>query len=128
MAEYNAKRETSTENIFAHFGVSKSKSIDTINVESPIGSIKFQIIEANTPFLSCLQEMDRLGVYLNNTTDRIEKYNKYIPTFRIFGHPFRVWGRESMNNLSEIEPRQLLRRFGHPSLNRLILTFERARQ
>ncbi|KAI1000166.1 hypothetical protein K3495_g8031 [Podosphaera aphanis] len=129
MTEFNAKIDTNNaENLLAHFGVGESRSIGSMDVESPIGSIKFYVVEVNTPFLLCLQDMDKLGVYPNNMTDTIESPNKSILIIRKFGHPFLVWGYESMNHLSEVELRQLHRRFGHPSVNRLICTRERARR
>ncbi|POS81713.1 hypothetical protein EPUL_006678, partial [Erysiphe pulchra] len=121
IAEFNACMDTSsTGNLCAKFGVGESKSIGIINVSSPIGPIKFYVIEADTPFLLCLQDMDKLGIFFNNTTDTIETHNQSIPIVRKFGHPFLVWGHESMNFLTETELRQLHRRFGHPPVNRLV--------
>ncbi|RKF77029.1 hypothetical protein GcC1_067032 [Golovinomyces cichoracearum] len=87
----------------------------------------FHIIEAETPFLLCLKDMDRLNIYFNNLIDAIITPNgSQYPIVRKFDHPFLIWGRESMNYLSESELRQLHRRFGHPSVNRLVRTLERA--
>jgi len=41
-------------------------SLSTIRVKIPLGYITFHIIPANTPFLFCIGDMDKLGVKLNN--------------------------------------------------------------
>ncbi len=65
-------------------------SIGTVRVQTPIGAIAFHVIEAATPFLLCLADMDRLGVYFNNTTDELVKRDGYttIPVVRKWGHPW----------------------------------------
>jgi len=41
-------------------------SLSTIKVKTPLGYITFYIIPANTPFLFCIGDIDKLGVKLNN--------------------------------------------------------------
>jgi len=41
-------------------------SLSTIKVKTPLGYITFYIISANTPFLFCIRDIDKLGVKLNN--------------------------------------------------------------
>jgi len=41
-------------------------SLSTIKVQIPLGYITFYIIPANTPFLFYIQDIDKLGVKLNN--------------------------------------------------------------
>ncbi|KAI0992313.1 hypothetical protein K3495_g15873, partial [Podosphaera aphanis] len=113
--------------IRAHFGIGNTTSIGSIDVTSPIGKVKFHIVDAETPFLLCLQDMDKLGVDLINTKDEILKNGKVISkVVRIHNHPFLLWGPSSINFLTEVELRQLHRRFGYPSVNRLVRTLERA--
>ena len=38
----------------------------TVTVETPLRPITFYIILENTPFLYCIQDIDRMGVKLDN--------------------------------------------------------------
>jgi hypothetical protein len=93
-----------------------------------IGPVEFHIVEADTPFLMCLKDMDDLKVYFNNLKNvLIREYDKRtFPIVRKLGHPFMVWGPMTINYLTETELRQLHRRFGHPSAERLVRLLERA--
>ena len=53
---------TTASTVRAHFDIGQTISISTINVESPIGIITFYVVMADTLFLLCLQDMDKLGV------------------------------------------------------------------
>ena len=46
-------------------------SIGTVQVSTEIGKIDFKVLEAPTPFLLCLADIDRLKVYFNNITDKL---------------------------------------------------------
>ncbi|KAF1977071.1 hypothetical protein BU23DRAFT_578174 [Bimuria novae-zelandiae CBS 107.79] len=50
---------------------SVTASIGTAQVSIEIRKINFKVLEAPTPFLQCLADMDRLNVYFNNTTDKL---------------------------------------------------------
>src|SRR5205807_10195518 len=41
-------------------------SIGTVVVATPFGAITFAVMPTNTPFLLCLADMDKYGIYLNN--------------------------------------------------------------
>jgi len=41
-------------------------SLNIIRVKTPLGYITFHIIPANTSFLFCIRDIDKLGVKLNN--------------------------------------------------------------
>src|SRR5438045_1894823 len=111
----------------ACFGIGQTSSIRSIVINSPIGHITFHMVKADTPFLLCLQDMDKLGIYFNNLTDMIIKRDgTTIEVIQTFNHPFLVWGLPAINYLTDTELRQLHRRFGHPSVNRLVRTLERA--
>ncbi|CAE7020765.1 hypothetical protein PTTW11_03135 [Pyrenophora teres f. teres] len=62
-------------------------SIGTVQVSTEIRKINFEVLEAPTPFLLCLTDMDRLKVYFNNTTDELVQGNIRIPVLRKWGHP-----------------------------------------
>ncbi|KAM4062035.1 cwf18 domain containing protein [Hirsutella rhossiliensis] len=89
--------------------------------------ITFHVLQTPTPFLLCLADMDRLGIYFNNITDTINCTNHCtnrptsIPVVRKWGHPwfFLTKDEESISFLTETEIRTLHRRFGHPAVPRL---------
>ncbi|KAM4059821.1 polyprotein [Hirsutella rhossiliensis] len=97
---------------------------DTIN---SLAQITFHVLQTPTPFLLCLADMDRLGIYFNNITDTINCTNHCtnrptsIPVVRKWGHPwfFLTKDEESISFLTETEIRTLHRRFGHPAVPRL---------
>jgi hypothetical protein len=85
--------------INVQFGISLTISIRSVTVKTPIGLVDFHIIKADTPFLLCLVDMDRLQVYYNNITDTLTGPvtalgSKYITLLIIqqFRHPFLIWG------------------------------------
>jgi hypothetical protein len=122
------------------FGPGESiKSIGSIDVPTPIGTIQFHILEVMTPFLLSIKDMDRLGIYFNNTKNILVGPSRGMttPVSRRFGHPFLVWDHalqsyltESFDAetcfLTETELRRLHRRFGHQSVEKLRKMLERA--
>jgi hypothetical protein len=114
-------------------------SIGTIDVETPVGAIRFHVIETITPFLLSLKDMDELGIYFDNTRDTLICREPHLTASitRRFGHPFLVWDyslqsylTESFDTeacfLTETELRCLHRRFGHPLVEKLRKLLERA--
>src|SRR5207248_9635344 len=85
----------------------------------------------------CLADMDTLKVFYNNLNNVLVTPTKSVPVVRRFGHPFLLW-EESLQSfitnsfdqnpcyLTATELRQLHRRFGHPSANRLYRVLERS--
>ncbi|KAI1101812.1 hypothetical protein F4804DRAFT_334941, partial [Jackrogersella minutella] len=63
-------------------------SIGTANVPTPFGIIAFQIMPTNTPFLMCLRDMERLGIFLNNVKNVLIHDGKEYPIVRKCGHPW----------------------------------------
>ena len=61
--------------------------LGTATVQTPFGQVDFHVIKSDTPFLMSLKNMDRLGVYLNNTTNQlIGKNGVIIPINRKWEH------------------------------------------
>jgi hypothetical protein len=100
-------------------------------IHIPIGQVEFQIVEADTPFLLSLADMYTLQVYLNNLENVLVTLNGNVPFVYRFGHLFLLWGStlqvfitESFDNnpcyLANAELQRLHRRFGHPSVERLV--------
>ena len=109
-------------------------TLGTVGVKTPFGTISFAVVQANTPFLLCLNDMDKLRVFFDNTRDVLVHTNKLgkretYPVVRKWGHPFFLLDMETTAascHLTETELRQLHRRFGHPAADRLYKVLSRA--
>ena len=109
------------------FGVSDASLIRSITLDMLIRIAIFYIVDADTPFLLCLQDIDKMGIYYNNITNQIVHQNGTYSVVRRFGHPFIIWSASTMvTYLTESELRQLHRRFGHPAVERLVTVLNRA--
>jgi hypothetical protein len=97
-------------------------SIGTAHVSTEIGKIKFEVLDAPTPFLLCLKDMDQLHVYFNNTTDQLVQGEATFPVIRKWGHPWFHLSKAEHTRvfLTETELQCIHRRFGHPAMERLI--------
>jgi hypothetical protein len=76
------------------FEIEDTKSVDSIELETPLEMIIFHIVEANTPFLLSLADLDRLRIYFNNLTNELiqdrpqtELKNRH-PVIRRYEHAF----------------------------------------
>jgi hypothetical protein len=111
------------------FGKGSAVNLGTASVCTPIGTIDFYVVPTNTPFLLCLADMDKLGVKLDNLSNTLVQGQKRIPIVRKWGHPWLLLDREksiAWSHLTEPELRQLHRRFGHPSAQRLTRILQKA--
>jgi len=72
------------------FGIGSAASIGSVIVKTPIGPVDFHVVKADTPFLLCLADMDKLRVYYNNVTNTLIGPAFTLPVTRRFGHPFLV--------------------------------------
>ena len=112
------------------FGKGTAESLGTINVPTPLGVIIFHVVPTNTPFLYCIQDMDRMGVKLDNLRNILIQGKNIIPVKRKWGHPWMLLHNPEQSitwcHLTESELRQLHRRFGHPSIQRLSKILQRA--
>ena len=64
------------------FGKGDALSQGTIEVNTPLGVITFHVVPTNTPFLYYIQDMDRMGVKLDNLENVLIQGNKIIPIIR----------------------------------------------
>lgn len=107
------------------------ESVGTTDIRTPIGTITFHILPTATPFLFCLEDMDKMGVLLDNVDNIIVRKSDglTLPVTRKFGHPW-FFTRPSLPKgdvfLTEAELRRLHKRFGHPSVGRLHRVLQRA--
>ena len=60
---------------------------------TPIGEIAFYVVDTNTPFLLCIQDMDRLGVQLDNLNNVLIQGKLRIPIVRKWGHLWMLLNR-----------------------------------
>lgn len=118
--------QSTSGSVSIQFGIGKATSIGSVQVYMPIGTATFHVMPTDTPFLLCLQDMDRMGVYYNNIRDAIIHPKGSHEVVRSYGHPFIIWGMPAISYLTEPELRQLHRRFGHPSVERLAKVLNRA--
>jgi hypothetical protein len=123
--------------VSVQFGIGSTSSIGSAMIHTPIGQVEFHIVEADTPFLLSLADMDKLQVYLNNLQNVLVTPNGNVPVVRRFGHSFLLWDTtlqvfltESFDHnpcyLTNTELQRLHRRFGHPSVERLQRVLNRA--
>lgn len=114
------------------FGTGEALSEGTVTVDTPLGKIEFHVVPAETPFLLCIQDMDRMGVKLDNLENVLIQGKTVVPVTRKWGHPWMLLGKQaseeaiSFCHLTEGELRQLHRRFGHPSVQKLASILERS--
>ncbi|WYZ42470.1 hypothetical protein EsH8_VI_000169 [Colletotrichum jinshuiense] len=54
-------------------------SLGTTTVPTPFGLITFHVVPTNTPFLLCLQDLDRLGIRFDNLTNVLQQGNTTVP-------------------------------------------------
>jgi hypothetical protein len=115
--------ESTAGNATIKFGSgSKISSIGTTTVPTPLGPMQFHVVPTDTPFLLCLQDMDRLGIKFDNLRNCLQQGDLTVPVVRKWGHPWLQLTMEktlASNYLTDAELRRLHRRFGHPSVARL---------
>ncbi|EED11916.1 conserved hypothetical protein [Talaromyces stipitatus ATCC 10500] len=115
------------------------QSIGSIDVPTPISTIRFYILTSTTSFLMSLYELDKLKLYFDNTCNLLvnKKTGKTTPVIRQFGHPFLVWDYSYHTYLlalfdhnpcllTNAKLHRLHCRFRHPSTNRLRRVLTRA--
>ena len=74
--------------IYVQFEIGSISSIKSIDIAIPIDRVEFHIVKADTSFLLCLADLDRLKVYFNNVQNTLVSENKAFSVIRRFGHPF----------------------------------------
>ena len=57
--------------INVQFSIGSTTLIRLVAVKTLIGLVDFYIVKADTPFLLCLADIDRLQVYYNNIMDTL---------------------------------------------------------
>ncbi|KAJ0162349.1 hypothetical protein CTA2_4704 [Colletotrichum tanaceti] len=68
------------------------ESRSVVIVDTPFGPIRFHVVPVNTPFILCLTDMDRLGIYFNNIDNVLCQGSITVPVARKWGHPWMLLG------------------------------------
>lgn len=80
---FNIKLDTSTSGCYKIcFGKGSAESLGTTWVNTLVGKINFHVVPTNTSFLFCIQDMDKMGVYLNNIENVLLQGDKKVPIVR----------------------------------------------
>jgi hypothetical protein len=53
-----------------------------VEIKTLLGRIVFHVVPANTPFLYCIQDIDRIGVKLDNLVNVLIQGTKIVPIVR----------------------------------------------
>ncbi len=61
------------------FGIGVTSSIEYLLLDNPIGIVEFHVVEADTPFLLSLEDIDKLNVYFNNLENLLIASTKSVP-------------------------------------------------
>ena len=115
------------------FGFALAKGVGIARVEFPVGTLTFSatfhVIDKQTPFLLCINDMDRLGIYLDNLDNAVvhKKSGENMSIYRLGSHPFLLWNPKIHCFFTSMELRRLHRRFGHPHADKLYNLLKRAK-
>lgn len=86
---------------------------------TPVSRITSHVVPVDTPFLYCIRDLNKMGIYFNNLENALCQMNKKIPIEWKWGYPFVLLnnGEKTLAfcHLIEIELRPLHQRFGKPS-------------
>ena len=108
------------------FGKGTATIEQVVWVPTVVGTIKFHVVKANTPFLLCLQDINKLRIKYDNLQGALIKVAKdrtetTFPTVMKYGHPFLLLEKQSAYTaeqllscyITESELKRLHRRFGY---------------
>ena len=75
------------------FAIGFTSFIRSLLLDTSIGIIKFLIVEADTPFLLCFKNMDKLNVYFNKLENVLIRSTKSLPVVCRFGQLFLLYNQ-----------------------------------
>ncbi len=126
------------EAVNVQFGIESISSIESLTIDIPFGLMKFHVIKTDTSFLLSLADMNRFKVYFNNIENILFMIieNRSLSIVRRFDHGFLLWKNFlhsyitqffefNLCYLTDVELRQLHRRFDHLSITKLHNLLER---
>jgi hypothetical protein len=110
---------------------SESIFLGTVAVETSFRTIRFAVMPINTPFLLCLADMNRCGVYFNNINNTLVHNGKKHSIVRKWEHSWFLLDNAETTavhcHFTETELRQLHRRFGYSAAERFCRVLARAK-
>lgn len=115
-----------------HFGIGSAKSCGVANIAIPVGNLwvafNTHIVDADVPTLLCIDDMDRLGLFYNNLTNKLihPASGAHSDVVRVQGHPFIQWNERIETHFTHAELQRLHRRFGHPHVDKLYNLLKRS--
>ena len=76
------------------FGKGRVDSEGTIVVSTPFGEVVFHVVPAHTPFLLCIDDIDSMGIFLNNLQNVLfqPRTGKEVAVVRKICYSFRTCG------------------------------------
>ena len=114
------------------YGMGDSKALGAATILFPFASdvfsTVFHIMDADIPFLLCLTDMTKLGVYCNNLRKELvhQASGRKITLTEDNGHLWIRWNPVVDCLLTDAEIRRIHRRFGHASAQKLYELLNRA--
>lgn len=114
------------------FGKGSAQSFGTAIISFPFNnttlSFTIHIIDGDIPLLLSLYDMDRLGLYYNNTSDQLihSETGQSVRVDRCHGHAFLTWNPITECMFTYNDLKRLHRRFGHPTVEKLMNLLRRA--
>jgi hypothetical protein len=72
------------------FGIGSTASNGIVQVNTPLGILVFHVVEADTPFLLSIHDLDKIGVYFNNLTNQLVQGQTNWLVIRKYSHPFLI--------------------------------------
>jgi hypothetical protein len=62
--------------------------LGTVGINTSFGTVYFEVVLANTPFLFCLNDMDKHNIYFNNIHNvLVHRDKEYLIVWK-WGHPW----------------------------------------
>jgi hypothetical protein len=121
---------TKTSTINVQLGIESTSSFESLTIDISFELMKFHVIKADTSFLLSLADMNRLKVYFNNVENLLIDKIKISSVIRRFDHDFLLWENFlhsyitqffelNFCYLTDVELRQLHRRFDHSFITKL---------
>jgi hypothetical protein len=127
------------EAINVQFEIESISSIESLIIDILFELVKFHVIKADTLFLLSLADMNRLKVYFNNVENLLVDKIKISSVIRRFDHDFLLWKNSyflhsyitqffefNLCYLTDVELRQLHKRFDHSFITKLHDLLERS--
>lgn len=83
--------ELSTGMVTVQLRIGSTASVGSTTIRTPVGIVRFHVVDADTPFLLRLADLDERGVYFNHFKNTLVTSSGNVPVVRRFGHPFLLW-------------------------------------